>query len=105
VAQLVSELSLGSERFRTLWARHDVRTGSPHVSRWQHPQVGELVLDLEKLVIQGTDRQVLVLLHADLASPSGERLALLASLAAPSGPDSGSRADSSTLSREALENI
>ena len=76
------------DRFRTLWARHDVKAGAPHVTRWAHPQVGELVLDMEKLAIAGTDRQMLVLLHADPASPSGERLALLASLAASSGAGS-----------------
>ncbi|WP_460890219.1 helix-turn-helix transcriptional regulator [Promicromonospora xylanilytica] len=81
--RLVGELSLASERFRTLWARHDVSLGTPHRTRILHPQVGELELDLEKLSIGGTDRQMLVLLHAAEDSPSGERLALLASLAAP----------------------
>jgi transcriptional regulator with XRE-family HTH domain len=99
VAQLVGELSLESERFRTLWARHDVRRGGPHVSRWQHPQVGELVLDLEKLAVVGTDRQMLVLMHADPASPSGERLALLASLAATG---QGPGADEAAVAEDAL---
>ncbi|MFI2485914.1 helix-turn-helix domain-containing protein [Promicromonospora kroppenstedtii] len=80
--RLVGELSLASERFRTLWARHDVNLGRPHVTRMLHPQVGELELDMEKLSIAGTDRQMVVLLHAAPDSPSGERLALLASLAA-----------------------
>ncbi|MFD6141802.1 helix-turn-helix transcriptional regulator [Promicromonospora sp. NPDC060271] len=84
--RLVGELSLASERFRTLWARHDVNLGRPHVTRMLHPQVGELELDMEKLSIVGTDRQMVVLLHADPDSPSGERLALLASLAASMGP-------------------
>ncbi|MFD7025639.1 helix-turn-helix domain-containing protein [Promicromonospora sukumoe] len=85
-ARLVGELSLASERFRTLWARHDVNLGRPHVTHMLHPQVGELELDMEKLSIAGTDRQMVVLLHADPGSPSGERLALLASLAASVGP-------------------
>jgi len=82
VERLVGELSLASDRFRTLWARHDVNLGTPHVTHLLHPQVGELELDMEKLSVVGTDRQMLVLLHADAASPTGERLALLASLAA-----------------------
>jgi transcriptional regulator with XRE-family HTH domain len=87
VERLVGELSLASERFRTLWARHDVNLGTPHLTRMRHPQVGELELDMEKLSIVGTDRQMLVLLHADAGSPTGERLALLASLVAM--PDDG----------------
>lgn len=89
VERLVGELSLASDRFRTLWARHDVNLGSPHTTRMRHPQVGELELDMEKLSVVGTDRMMLVLLHADAGSPAGERLALLASLAA-SGSGSGS---------------
>lgn len=80
--RLVGELSLASEQFRSLWARHDVNVGIPRLSHLLHPQVGELELDMEKLAVAGTDRQMLVLLHADPASPSGERLGLLASLAA-----------------------
>ncbi|WP_369372053.1 hypothetical protein AB1046_01690 [Promicromonospora sp. Populi] len=89
VTHLVGELSVASEQFRTLWARHDVNVGIPRMSHLLHPQVGELELDMEKLAIAGTDRQMLVLLHADPASPTGERLALLASLAAsvPVAPD------------------
>lgn len=86
VTRLVGELSLSSEHFRTLWARHDVNLGIPRVSHLLHPQVGELELDMEKLAISGTDRQMLVLLHADPTSPTGERLALLASLMASDEP-------------------
>ncbi|MCP2264017.1 helix-turn-helix transcriptional regulator [Promicromonospora thailandica] len=88
VERLVGELSLASGRFRTLWARHDVNLGTPHTTRMMHPQVGQLDLDMEKLAVMGTDRQMLVLLHADAASPTGERLALLASLAASTAPSS-----------------
>jgi transcriptional regulator with XRE-family HTH domain len=100
--RLVGELSLASERFRTLWARHDVNLGRPHETRMLHPQVGELELDMEKLAIAGTDRQMVVLLHAAPDSPSGERLALLASLAASVGsasvPDDAGAARAETTS-------
>ena len=81
--QLVGELSLGSERFRQLWARHDVRALQGKTVRMQHPQVGELTLRIEKLVIAGTDGQILVLYHAEPGTSSAEKLALLGSLAAP----------------------
>ena len=37
LVELIGELSLRSERFRRLWARHDVRpksTGTPRPARW-----------------------------------------------------------------------
>jgi transcriptional regulator with XRE-family HTH domain len=82
--QLVGELSLSSERFRQLWARHDVRSfeGSSLV-HLRHPQVGELTLGREKLTVGGTSGQVLVIYHAQPGTGSGEKLALLASLAHP----------------------
>lgn len=81
--QLVGELSLTSERFRLLWARHDVRVGAGTPERIHHPQVGELTLSREKLAIKGAEGQVLVLYHAEPATATGEKLALLASLASP----------------------
>ncbi len=38
--QLVGELSLASERFRRLWARHDVQSREGMPARIHHPQVG-----------------------------------------------------------------
>ena len=46
----MGELSLRSERFRTLWARQDVRHKSTGTSLLRHPQVGELDLSYEKLL-------------------------------------------------------
>ena len=40
--ELVGELSISSERFRHLWARHDVRAGDGMPMRMHHPQVGDL---------------------------------------------------------------
>ncbi len=55
VTALVGELSLGSEDFRRLWARHDVRPLSGAAVRMWHPEVGALELRREKLGIGGTD--------------------------------------------------
>jgi hypothetical protein len=80
--QLVGELSLASERFRQLWARHDVRSfeGAALV-QLDHPQVGELSLSREKLRLGGAPGQLLVIYHAETGSSSAEKLAVLASLA------------------------
>ena len=79
--QLVGELSLSSERFRRLWARHDVLSFEGAPVRLDHPQVGELRLGREKLAITGTEGQLLVIYHAQPGTSSAEKLALLASLA------------------------
>lgn len=79
--ELVGELSLASDRFRQLWARHDVHPRQGARMRFDHPQVGRLVLYREKLLITGTDGMMLVIYHADTGSADAEKLALLASAA------------------------
>jgi transcriptional regulator with XRE-family HTH domain len=85
--QLVGELSLSSERFRRLWARHDVESREGMPTRLHHPQVGDLTLRREKLAIGGTDGQLLVMYHAEPGTSSADKLALLSSLAAPAARD------------------
>lgn len=84
--QLVGELGLGSDRFRHLWARHDVRTREGSPERLHHPQVGELVLQRSKLAITGADGQTLVAYHAEPGTSSDDKLTLLATLTTPSRP-------------------
>jgi transcriptional regulator with XRE-family HTH domain len=47
IVALVGELALSSERFRTLWARHDIRGLEGGTSSVNHPVVGELHLHRE----------------------------------------------------------
>ncbi|WP_349897624.1 helix-turn-helix domain-containing protein [Parafrigoribacterium soli] len=96
VAQLVGELSLRSEHFRQLWARHDVKPLAGAPVRMRHPEVGMLELRREKLPV-GDAGQLLVIYHAERGSESERSLALLGSLAATSsatssGPGFGSDA-------------
>src|ERR1700761_6924913 len=83
--ELVGELSLASDRFRALWARHDVGLYQGAAVTLDHPQVGPLTLNREKLAINGTDGQILAIYHADAGSGNAEKLALLASYAADPG--------------------
>ncbi|SEO99142.1 helix-turn-helix domain-containing protein [Actinacidiphila rubida] len=76
--ELVGELALSSERFRTLWARHDVRGLDGGTTTVHHPVVGELRLHRDKLPVDGL---LLVLYYADHGSASDEKLRLLASMA------------------------
>lgn len=80
---LVGELSLKSERFRRLWARHDVAATGLPVGTIQHPDLGELTLHREKLALAGSDRLVLVVYHAEPSSASAQRLSRLESLVRP----------------------
>jgi len=77
--ELVGELSLASARFRKLWARHDVALRRGASVTLDHPQVGELTLNREKLEIGGSSGQMLVIYHADFGTADAEKLSLLAS--------------------------
>jgi hypothetical protein len=87
LAELVDELSVKSERFRSLWARHDVRAGAVGTARFEHPEVGELELSWEKLDIPGVHQSVIIF-YAEPGSPSEKALAQLSRLTAdgPSAP-------------------
>jgi hypothetical protein len=82
--ELIGELSLHSERFRTLWARQDVRQKTSGEAHLLHPQVGALDLHYEKLALPGSPGQMLITYHAVPGSESYERLQLLAHLTSPS---------------------
>ncbi|MFD7288767.1 hypothetical protein [Streptomyces sp. NPDC059863] len=62
---LVSELSLRSESFRRLWARHDVRGRTNGRATITHPRGGTLTLDLERLLVPSTPGQQLVVYSAE----------------------------------------
>jgi transcriptional regulator with XRE-family HTH domain len=81
---LVGELSLASERFRQLWAQSDVQARQSWPIVIDHPLVGELTLNREKLTIGDTSGSLaLAVYHPDLGSDSADKLALLASYSAP----------------------
>ena len=83
LTELVGELSLRSEEFRKLWARHDARPKRSGTTIMHHPQVGRLELSYSKLPIPETDRQTLSIYHAAPGSPSERALALLATTTVP----------------------
>jgi transcriptional regulator with XRE-family HTH domain len=90
--ELVGELALASQRFRTLWARHDVRPLDGGTTTVHHPVVGDLRLHRDKLPLGDV---LLVVYYPDKGSESDEKLRLLASLAepGPAGPAPGRPAD------------
>lgn len=88
---LIGELSLKSERFRKLWARHDIHRGGSDTGVIRHPRVGEMRLRREKLAVIGGDGLQLVVYHAEPGSPDADALALLAVPSEPYVGDPGQR--------------
>jgi transcriptional regulator with XRE-family HTH domain len=85
--ELTGGASLASPRFRQLWARHEVRGQRGTPIRIDHPQVGEMTLNRERLASSGAEGLMLVVYHPDAGSSDADKLALLASAALPtSGP-------------------
>jgi transcriptional regulator with XRE-family HTH domain len=77
IAQLIGELSLASERFRRLWARHDVKPLGGGPTRMLHPEVGLLELHREKLRLGDPAGQILVIYHAAPGSATAKSLRAL----------------------------
>jgi transcriptional regulator with XRE-family HTH domain len=75
--ELVGQLSLASARFRVLWSRHDVGKQRGSSLRFDHPQVGDLLLNRERLEVSGADGMHLVIYHAEAGSQDADKLALL----------------------------
>ncbi len=87
--ELTGELSLASARFRELWARHEVRGQRGTPVEIEHPQVGRMTLNRERLSIDGTDDLMLVVYHPDAGSEAADKLALLASANLPAAGTGG----------------
>ena len=83
--ELVGELSTRSETFRSLWGAHNVRTHGSGTKRFNHPVVGEVVLAYEELAVTADPGNILMIYTAEPASPSADRLKLLASWARTEG--------------------
>jgi hypothetical protein len=85
LASLIGELAMGSERFRRLWARADVRTRTHGRKAYLHPLVGLLELHQENFALPDEPSMELVVLSAAPGSPAEDGLRLLAGLGAESG--------------------
>jgi transcriptional regulator with XRE-family HTH domain len=86
LTDLVGELSLKSEDFRGMWARHDVREKANGAKRFAHPIVGEFALAYESFAIGSAPGQLLVVYHAEPGTPDEQALQLLGTLTAGNQP-------------------
>ncbi|GGJ47713.1 helix-turn-helix transcriptional regulator [Glutamicibacter ardleyensis] len=79
LAQLVGELSLHSEEFRTWWADHRVVERRDGVKRLSHPLVGELEIGYEALDVTGVADQTMFIYTTEPGSASEAKMRTLAS--------------------------
>ncbi|MEU0880196.1 helix-turn-helix transcriptional regulator [Lentzea sp. NPDC005914] len=79
LAALVGELSVKSDLFRQLWAKHDVKEKTFGVKKMRHPLVGELSLSWETLRLPNEPDLFFTTYHAEPGTASAEALQLLAS--------------------------
>ncbi|NGO78280.1 helix-turn-helix domain-containing protein [Streptomyces sp. YC504] len=85
LASLIGELAMGSERFRRLWARADVRARTHGRKAYRHPLVGLLELHQENFALPDAPGMELIVLSAPAGSPTEDGLRLLAGLSADGG--------------------
>jgi transcriptional regulator with XRE-family HTH domain len=83
LTDLVGELATRSDAFRVRWARHDVRHHHQGVKRFRHPVVGDLTVGFNAMELSADPGLSLTVYTAHPGSESEEKLALLASWAAP----------------------
>lgn len=88
LADLVGELSMQSDAFRTLWATYNVRRHDTGVKRVHHPVVGEVTFTYESMELVADPGLTMFVYAAEPGSRSEEALNLLASWTATTEKES-----------------
>ncbi|MEO3825903.1 helix-turn-helix transcriptional regulator [Actinomadura sp. B10D3] len=86
LASLIGELAMGSQRFRRLWARADVRARTHGRKAYRHPLVGLLELHQENFALPDESGMELLVLSAAPGSPTEDGLRLLGALSGDGQP-------------------
>ena len=82
LSDLIGELSVRSEVFRTLWGAHDVRRHYSGAKQFRHPVVGILEMTYHVMDLEDDPGHTITVYTPAPGSPSEEGLRLLASWAA-----------------------
>ncbi|MEU5877880.1 helix-turn-helix transcriptional regulator [Spirillospora sp. NPDC047279] len=82
LVNLIGELSMRSDPFRSWWAAQDVYVHRHGSKRFHHPAIGDLDLDYEAFELPGEETLTLLTYSAEPGTPSGDGLELLATWAA-----------------------
>ena len=91
LSDLVGELATQSDAFRSHWAAHNVRFHNTAVKHLNHPVVGELNLNFNRLDLTADHGLTLLTYAAEPGSRSEKTLNLLASWAATHEPGHATR--------------
>ncbi|MFE2042835.1 helix-turn-helix transcriptional regulator [Streptomyces sp. NPDC059477] len=83
IAEVVAELSAGSEEFAGIWEMHEVKSKSQEGKHLRHPQVGDLHIAFAAFTVNGAPHQQLVVYQAEPASPTQAAFERLRAMASP----------------------
>ena len=78
LSDLITELSAGSEEFRTLWAAHNVKYYRTGTQPFHHPFAGNLTLNYNALELPADTGQTMIVYTAEPSTASDQALKLLA---------------------------
>jgi transcriptional regulator with XRE-family HTH domain len=82
IEALISDLIAGSPLFERLWEEHGVVKRMSGRKTFNHPDVGVIDLDWDRLSVPGSGGQVLMVYSAKPGTPAATALTLLSTLAA-----------------------
>lgn len=77
LAELIGELIMNSPEFATLWAKHPVANCVSGTKEFRHPEIGELALDFEAMLLPDDSGQRILMYTARPGSASEAALRLL----------------------------
>lgn len=77
LADLIGELCVKSQEFATWWSKHPVANHVSGTKQFHHPEVGELELKFETLLVPDGSGQRVLMYHAEPGSPSESAIRLL----------------------------
>jgi transcriptional regulator with XRE-family HTH domain len=77
LAELIGELTMTSPAFASLWAKHPVANCVSGTKEFHHPEVGELTLDFEALLLADEPGERILMYSAKPGSASETALQLL----------------------------
>jgi transcriptional regulator with XRE-family HTH domain len=77
LAELIGELTMKSPEFASLWSQHPVANCVSGTKRLRHPEVGELTVEFEALLLADVPGQRILMYTATPGSPSEAALRLL----------------------------
>jgi transcriptional regulator with XRE-family HTH domain len=77
LTQLVGELLLKSPEFGRFWERYDIRAHTHGRKTFHHPEIGDVTLDYQSMVLEGTPGQRLIVYNAEPGTPDHDAMVLL----------------------------